>query len=241
MTLAHLLMLSCDEEEFLRLAQRLGVRATTTAYPMAAADRALADLAAGAGILSSAAMVDLYGQIYAQDDITGDWAAAAEALRTAYVGETPKDRMAAIRQLWDGAANPQARIDGFTVQAMVQRPQARELIVGIAADAVFGPVLLCGAGGVDVELRRQSAVALPPLTVDAELTSLARDWAQHQADAGHISHANPISAGVTGYSSMRTPNGSSASCASAVAPATRSAAPSCDWPGWRRSWGAWGE
>ena len=37
-----------DGEEFLRLAQRLGVRATTTAYPMAAADRALADLAAGA-------------------------------------------------------------------------------------------------------------------------------------------------------------------------------------------------
>lgn len=38
---------------------------------------------------------------------------------------------------------------------------------------------------------------LPPLAVDAELTSLARGWAQHQADAGHISHANPISAGVT--------------------------------------------
>lgn len=61
---------------------------------------------------------------------------------------------------------PQARIDGFTVQAMVSRPQARELIVGIAADPVFGPVLLCGAGGVDVELHRQSAVALPPLNTN---------------------------------------------------------------------------
>ena len=38
---------------------------------------------------------------------------------------------------------------------------------------------------------------LPPMTVDVELRSLARDWAQHQADAGTISHANPISAGVT--------------------------------------------
>ena len=38
---------------------------------------------------------------------------------------------------------------------------------------------------------------LPPLTVDPELRSLARDWARHMADAGHISHANPISAGVT--------------------------------------------
>jgi propanol-preferring alcohol dehydrogenase len=36
-----------DGEEFLRLAARFDVRATTTAYPMAAADRALADLAHG--------------------------------------------------------------------------------------------------------------------------------------------------------------------------------------------------
>lgn len=37
-----------DGEEFLTLAARLGLRATTVAYPMARADRALADLAAGA-------------------------------------------------------------------------------------------------------------------------------------------------------------------------------------------------
>jgi propanol-preferring alcohol dehydrogenase len=36
-----------DGEEFLRLAERLGVRATTVAYPMAEALRALADLAHG--------------------------------------------------------------------------------------------------------------------------------------------------------------------------------------------------
>jgi propanol-preferring alcohol dehydrogenase len=36
-----------DGEQFLRLAARFGVRATTTAYPMADADRALADLAHG--------------------------------------------------------------------------------------------------------------------------------------------------------------------------------------------------
>jgi len=44
-----------DAEEFLRLADRLGVRATTVAYPMAEAPRALADLAhgrfAGAAVL----------------------------------------------------------------------------------------------------------------------------------------------------------------------------------------------
>ncbi len=36
-----------DGEEFLQLAQRFGIRATTTAYPMAQAPRALADLAHG--------------------------------------------------------------------------------------------------------------------------------------------------------------------------------------------------
>jgi propanol-preferring alcohol dehydrogenase len=36
-----------DGEEFLRLAARLNIRATTTAYPMGEADRALADLEAG--------------------------------------------------------------------------------------------------------------------------------------------------------------------------------------------------
>ena len=45
-----------------------------------------ADRAAADGVLSSAAMVDLYSQIYAQPDITGDWATAAASLRTAYVG-----------------------------------------------------------------------------------------------------------------------------------------------------------
>jgi acetyltransferase len=63
------------------------------------------------------------------------------------------------------AVQPKAHIEGYTVQAMAQRPGARELIVGVAADAVFGPVLLCGAGGVEVELKAQHAVGLPPLNV----------------------------------------------------------------------------
>ena len=61
---------------------------------------------------------------------------------------------------------PQAEITGFNVQAMVQRTGAHELIVGIATDAVFGPVLLLGEGGVAVELRKDHAVALPPLNAN---------------------------------------------------------------------------
>lgn len=56
-----------------------------------------------------------------------------------------------------------ARILGFTVQAMVRRPGARELIAGIATDPVFGPVVLFGEGGTAVEQRQDRAVGLPPL------------------------------------------------------------------------------
>ncbi|MCA1855221.1 bifunctional acetate--CoA ligase family protein/GNAT family N-acetyltransferase [Massilia oculi] len=58
---------------------------------------------------------------------------------------------------------PQARIDGFTVQPMVRRPQALELIVGISTDPVFGPVVLFGQGGIAVEVTADQAVGLPPL------------------------------------------------------------------------------
>jgi acetyltransferase len=46
---------------------------------------------------------------------------------------------------------------------MVRRPAAQELILGVARDPVFGPVILFGAGGVAVELLHDTAVALPPL------------------------------------------------------------------------------
>ena len=58
---------------------------------------------------------------------------------------------------------PQARLAGFTVQAMARRPQAHELIVGLATDPAFGPVVLFGQGGVAVEVMDDRAVALPPL------------------------------------------------------------------------------
>ncbi len=69
---------------------------------------------------------------------------------------------------------PKAVVAGFTVQAMAQRPGAHELIVGIATDAVFGPVLMFGEGGTAVELRKDHAVALPPLNAN-----LARDLVVH--------------------------------------------------------------
>ena len=57
---------------------------------------------------------------------------------------------------------------GVTVQRMVQR-DGYELIVGSTIDAQFGPVLLFGTGGQLVEVFRDRALGLPPLT-----TTLAR-------------------------------------------------------------------
>ena len=69
---------------------------------------------------------------------------------------------------------PDATLAGFTVQAMVRRPQALELIVGASVDALFGPVLLFGQGGTAVEVVADRAVALPPLNVPLAQALIAR-------------------------------------------------------------------
>ncbi len=58
---------------------------------------------------------------------------------------------------------PDATVAGFTVQAMVRRSQALELIIGASVDPLFGPVLLFGQGGTAVEVVADRALALPPL------------------------------------------------------------------------------
>lgn len=52
---------------------------------------------------------------------------------------------------------------GVTVQPMV-RLEGYELILGASVDAQFGPVLMFGSGGQLVEVYKDSAVGLPPLT-----------------------------------------------------------------------------
>ena len=65
---------------------------------------------------------------------------------------------------------PDASILGVTLQPMIVQPKARELIVGIADDPTFGPVIVFGSGGTAVEVINDKALALPPLDL-----KLARD------------------------------------------------------------------
>ncbi|WP_369025431.1 hypothetical protein [Qipengyuania sp. RANM35] len=64
-----------------------------------------ADVAAQSGIFSSAAMVDLYSQLYAEPGDNDDAARIASRLRDAYVGSDPAARLAAIRDVWNGAGD----------------------------------------------------------------------------------------------------------------------------------------
>lgn len=70
-----------------------------------------------------------------------------------------------FREIMDEAERqlPDARLSGVTVEPMVDRPHAREIMIGIARDPIFGPVISFGAGGTAVDIFADSQVALPPL------------------------------------------------------------------------------
>ncbi len=68
---------------------------------------------------------------------------------------------------------PENSFNGVTVQPMV-RSSGYELILGSSTDPQFGPVLVFGMGGQLVEVIRDNAYSLPPLT-----TTLARRMMEH--------------------------------------------------------------
>jgi acetyltransferase len=65
-------------------------------------------------------------------------------------------------------AQPDARIDGFLVQEMASGIEA---IVGARTDALYGPMLLIGAGGILVELAKDAALRMLPVTAE-DITSM---------------------------------------------------------------------
>lgn len=62
-------------------------------------------------------------------------------------------------------------LEGFLVQRMV--PPGVEMLVGVAQDRLFGPVVACSAGGTAVELLRDVAVRIAPLT-DLDAAEMVR-------------------------------------------------------------------
>jgi succinyl-CoA synthetase beta subunit len=70
------------------------------------------------------------------------------------------------------AASPEATIQGVLVQKMLSGGQ--ELIAGVRRDPQFGPLALVGSGGVEVELLRDVATAIAPLS-EAQASRLLDD------------------------------------------------------------------
>ena len=58
---------------------------------------------------------------------------------------------------------PGADIKGVILERMYQRPNGRELMIGMIRDPVFGPAISVGAGGTMVEVMQDSVTLLPPL------------------------------------------------------------------------------
>ena len=58
---------------------------------------------------------------------------------------------------------PDARINGVSVQRMARAQRGREICIGMVSDEPFGPVITFGAGGVMIELIDDRSMELPPL------------------------------------------------------------------------------
>ena len=77
----------------------------------------------------------------------------AVGVRDAYL-----EMMQAVSRL-----QPQARINGVTIQNMALKKRGREIYIGLVTDDPFGPVIAFGAGGTMIELLNDRAMELPPL------------------------------------------------------------------------------
>jgi len=67
---------------------------------------------------------------------------------------------------------PKARILGVMVQEMI--PQGKEVILGITRDMQFGPMIMFGLGGIYVEVLKDVAFRIAPLSVE-EAGAMIRD------------------------------------------------------------------
>lgn len=158
-----------------------------------AARAAAADRAAAAGKLSSAAMVDLYSQIYATEDVAEDWSGRAEKLRQCYVAGTSADRLAAMKQLWDESGD---KVEGqrYSRQVLTAYAAARlPADEALAADA--GPLVASMlAAGLDGNALRWQRVVDEGSDAWGQLAVAAPNGGRVSADALGSFHDNDQSA-----------------------------------------------
>ena len=59
---------------------------------------------------------------------------------------------------------PDAKVEGVTIQPMIDGNGAHEIILGAKKDPVFGPVILVGLGGIAAEVFNDRTLSLLPIT-----------------------------------------------------------------------------
>jgi hypothetical protein len=138
-----------------------------------------ADSAAAAGILSSTAMVDLYGQLFTDGDLGGDkageWADRVGKLRDAYAAVAASDRLAAMQGLWtedDDAATRYSRMV-LTAYAAARLPVSNDF--ASASGDILSSML---AAGLDANAMRWSGVVGSGTQGWALLALATKDGAQ---------------------------------------------------------------
>ena len=70
---------------------------------------------------------------------------------------------------------PNAKIEGVHIQSQI--PDGQEVIVGMVRDPQFGPLMMFGSGGVEVEGLKDVAFALAPLTQAEAEKMIRKTWA----------------------------------------------------------------
>lgn len=156
------------------------------------------ELAAGGGWMSQAAVAELFEchgvplvPAQAVPDAAGAVDAAAQlgrpvALKALARGlvhkrdagavavglDSPESVERAAEEIRASVTAAGYEVEGFQVQPMIEG--GVELLVGMVHDPSFGPVLACGAGGTNVELIRDVAVRITPVT-DLDAREMLRE------------------------------------------------------------------
>jgi acetyltransferase len=99
--------------------------------------------------------------------------------------ETAEAVAAAARGMIERARTtcPEVSISGFNLQSMLPRGHARQLLVGVTTDPLFGPLLIFGEGGRAAGIYRGVSVGLPPLNLPLAHDLIGRSRAAALLDA----------------------------------------------------------
>lgn len=90
---------------------------------------------------------------------------------------SPKEVIQGYRRMVDKVRNllPEAKIQGVLVQPMLADGQ--EVIIGAIQDAQFGPLVMFGSGGIEVEGLNDVQFGLAPLSIPEAQTIIENTWA----------------------------------------------------------------